>query len=59
MKFHCKNCKNRHLGCHADCADYQAVLTEYRKERENLREYKKSGRSSASIKMLNIYKGVR
>lgn len=35
-KVTCKHCKSRYLGCHDECADYQA----FRKERNELLELK-------------------
>lgn len=26
MLYPCKNCKHRHLGCHAECKEYQAAV---------------------------------
>lgn len=34
MKAPCKNCEDRHVGCHSDCVGYKIWLEEYNKVKE-------------------------
>ena len=52
----CKDCKNRHYGCHANCERYLKRVAEYHKERGMLYEMYRSSRSYRTIALSN--KGV-
>ncbi len=45
----CKDCENRHQGCHSHCEEYKAFCAELEKERKarlyesDLRSYKNDG----------------
>ena len=39
LKAHCKDCKDRHPGCHDTCEDYQACKREYEAAKKRAREY--------------------
>lgn len=32
----CKDCKNRHNGCHTDCQDYKSYKTKIQKVKDNI-----------------------
>lgn len=34
----CKNCKKRHMGCHADCADYLKAKEELARIKEQMQK---------------------
>lgn len=33
-KIACKNCKKRHIGCHADCKEYKEFKKDLEREKE-------------------------
>ena len=40
MKGACKDCADRHVGCHSDCERYAADVEERRKLHEAVRKFK-------------------
>ncbi len=52
----CRDCKQRRVGCHADCTLYKKELHDYRTERNALHQYYTTIRSYRTIALAQ--KGV-
>lgn len=53
VSFTCKNCADRHLGCHSTCESYNKAKAEYNAQQARIREQK------ASYNVYREYKKAR
>ena len=52
----CKDCENRHLGCHDSCTIYHERLREYHAEQQAIKDMYSCARSARTVALAN--KGV-
>lgn len=55
----CKDCKERHLGCHQDCLAYNDAKDEYERKKEVLKEKKANDKALNSYERERVVKALR
>lgn len=59
MTNSCKDCPNRHVGCHGECEKYKAYCAELEKERQRRKLLIESTPAMSAAKLANVRRQAR